>query len=465
MTGGGVDLLHDPSGLVAADGARLLPAAATAGAQVRAVHAALADLPELDTPRALVIAGTRVTAEADLLRAAIGARATAPVVAVQELPSWVGALDLVVVLAGQVHDPIAGIAAEQAARRGATVIVRAAAGTPSPGAHAIMLPPQVAVTEALAAPARLALLIGVAHRCGLLRTTPDLLDWADTLDATSLACHPSAEEFVNPAVTLAEYLYDGAPLLVGGDPMGDAIAALAGQLLTDLAGVAAAVLPAGAAAQSPAVLRRAAVSRDLFADPFADPAEGPPWAVPVIITLGTDPAAGALAAALPSAPVVAPDRNEASDRRPDHQYRSDLERIPGAGPERPGRERVAPERTGQDASRPMDAASAAAELVLRLTFAAVYLGLAAGQLPPLDAPDGLGPAGTALGAVRAEERGAFAPIRDLDAGDDDERLDDDFLSSIGGRNPADPNPTDPSGIDPAGADPNNGEESGAAGPT
>jgi hypothetical protein len=417
MTVGGNDLLHDPAGLLAADVAGLLPAAATAGAQVRAIRSALADLSDLDRPRALVVVGPAVAAETALLRAVVGDRAAAPIVDVQEISSWVGALDIVVVLAGQVHDPLADAAAESAARRGATVIVRAAAGTPSPGSGTVLVTPRVAVPEALATPARLALLLGVAHRAGLLPAAPDLAGWADVLDSTALACHPSAEEFVNPAVALAEQLAAGAPLLVGADPIGDAVAAIGAGLFADLAGIPAAVLPSATAAQSPSVLRRAAGPRDLFADPFADPADGPLTIASVIVSVRPDSdAAAALAAALPGAPVLAPDRD-----RP----------AVGAGPGR-----LEPDRRLEPAADRLgvDVACAATDLVLRLTFSAVYLGLTAGQLPPLDAPDGLGRAGTALGAVRVEERGAFAPVRDLDAGGDadDRELDDDFLRSIGG---------------------------------
>ena len=41
-----------------------------------------------------------------------------------------------------------------------------------------------------------------------------------------MACHPSSEFFVNPALTLAEHLAAGTPLLIGTDPVADALAAL-----------------------------------------------------------------------------------------------------------------------------------------------------------------------------------------------------------------------------------------------
>lgn len=369
MTSSGAELLHDPSGLLAADGGRLLPAAATAGAQVRAMSDQLALLPDLERPRALVIASSSVGTEAAMLRALAGPQLAAPIVAVDRIPSWVGSLDTVVVLADQVHDMVAAAAVDTAVRRGATVIVRSAATGPVAAAGAsgaVVLPVPVAVPEALAEHGRLSFLVSIAHGCRLL-PAPDLAAWADALDAVALACHPSAEEFVNPAVALAEYLVGSTALLIGADPIGDVLAVLAAESLAQLAGRPAGVLRAQAALASPAVLRRAATAKDdVFADPFDD---AQPGTAGVFITLEPDgQVARALTAALPSAPVVAP-----------------------------------------DSDRPPNSVVAAAEVLLRCTFAAVYLGIAAGQFAPLDNPDGLGRSGTALGEVRVDEEGAFVP--------------------------------------------------------
>ncbi|MGI8417533.1 MAG: hypothetical protein ACR2P2_15305, partial [Nakamurella sp.] len=195
-----------------------------------------------------------------------------------------------------------------------------------------------------------------------------------------------AEMFVNPALSLAEYLTAGAALLIGTGPIGDALAAAGAASLAELAGRQAAVLPAAAAIRSPAVLRRAAAGRDLFADPVED---GQPPTVPVLVSVNPNSrSASSIGSALPTAPVVAPDVT--------------AELSAPAAPQPAGRSEPAK----------------AAEVLLRLTFAAIYSGLNAGQLPPLDAPDGLGRAGTALGAVRLEDLGAFGPPAD--------RRDDDF---------------------------------------
>ncbi len=55
--------------------------------------------------------------------------------------------------------------------------------------------------------------------------------------------------------------------------------------------------------------------------------------------------------------------------------------------------------------RPADAFDAALAACLRLDFAAVYLGIATGQLAPMDFPDGLGRSGGSRWAVRPAEVG------------------------------------------------------------
>lgn len=399
MTGARAGLLHDPAGLFAADRAGLLPAAATAGAQVRALVDQLGVLPELDRPRALLIAGARAAVDTALLQALVGENAAAPIVWAPEIPAWVGPLDVVVVLADQPHDEVATTAAATAANRGAQLIVRCSVDAePEIGAAAlgaVLLAPAVAAPESVAGAARLALLVAIAHRCGLC-AEPDLGGWAAALDAAALACHPSVEMFVNPAVSLAEYLSGGTALLIGTDPSGDALAAAAADSLADLAGLPAAVLSAAAATGSAAVLRRAAAARDLFADPLDD--DQPPI-MPVLITI--DPngrSARSIGAALSTAPVVAPDV-------------SAEEPTAGAPP-------------AANRSEPIQVA----EMLLRWTFTAVYLGLAVGQLAPMDAPDGLGRTGTALGAVRLEDTGAFAPSADHR---DDELADDGRRGGLG----------------------------------
>ena len=151
VTGPPVVDLHDGATLVAADAAALLPSAALAGAQVRSTAEQLAGRPAFDRPRAFVVIGGTAAVDAALLAALLGDQSPAPVVPATMLPGWVGPLDIVVVFAGAVDDMAAAEAAAQAQRRGARVVVRAAAEGPvAAAAGAALLEPQVSVAEALA---------------------------------------------------------------------------------------------------------------------------------------------------------------------------------------------------------------------------------------------------------------------------------------------------------------------------
>jgi hypothetical protein len=100
---GAIDL-EDADGLIAADRDGLLRAASTAGAQVRAVAAAL-DEGELDSlrgadrVRSFIWVAGRGTAETAgaLLASTLATAAAEPIVLVTEAPPWVGPLDVLVV--------------------------------------------------------------------------------------------------------------------------------------------------------------------------------------------------------------------------------------------------------------------------------------------------------------------------------------------------------------------------------
>lgn len=387
----GVDVLHDVDRLRDRDRAGLLPAAATIGAQVRSLAGQLENLPAPDRPRALVIVGSQVADEAALVSALAGAGSPCPVVGVPEIPSWVGPLDVVLVLADRRADPVATRAAQTAGRRGATVILRADENVGSPGPGVILMPPQIAVPEALAAVTRLALACAVARWCGVLQGGGGAAEWADELDTVALACHPSAASFVNPAITLAEHLAKGRPLLVGGDAVGDALTGIAVRLLFELAAAPAAALLHRSAELSPAVLRAAAAPRDIFADD--DPADD----AVLTVLLGLprpDNGRHPVADSLPGAMIVAPESPSEPADRMTGQRDADPARQPAPGP---------------DPRRPPLA------VVARWTFAAIYLGLTRPQQPaPIDHPDGLGRSGTALGAVRSDDLRRESRDGDLD---------------------------------------------------
>jgi hypothetical protein len=438
--------LHDQQSLIDADTAGLLPSAALAGAQVRSAADQVAALAPFDRPRALVVVGASASLDAALLSALIGDRSAAPVVASPTLPGWIGPLDIVVVFAAAVDDMAAAEAAAQASRRGARLIVRGPQEGPvAAAAGAALLDPQLSVTEALAAPGRLAVLAAVAAAAGLYQQ-PDFAAAAEQLDAMAMACHPSSEFFVNPGLTLAEHLASGAPLFIGTDPIADAIAAHATRSLAGLAGFAAGWLGSGQAAGSPPVLARASSragaeaggsgpgGADLFWDPYDDDPGGGTAGqqiAPVLVIgpaaassvpgspggglLGVgfasaglagspppsgdlpfgagppaprSPLAAALEAALPRAMCIGPDE------------------LPLTGDSGSGYEQPAPGVPQRDAF------TWTVSMLNRIDFAAVYLGLLTMARAPLDSPDGLGRRGRSASHLPGVGRAAAAPRDD-----------------------------------------------------
>ena len=398
----GVGALRE-AGLAQADRAGLLPAAAAAGAQVRSVLAAASELPSIDRPRAMVVVGAEAVADTSFLTALIGRSAPAPIVAARTLPAWVGALDVVVVLAAHPDDERAAEAAAIAVRRGATVVVRSSEhGAVADAAGRSLFPPVVAVPEALAASARWSLLAVVAARAGLAPAV-ELARTADLLDATALACQPAAETFLNPAVNLAEYLAEGTGLFVGCDPLADAIALHGARVLADLGGVAAGVLPSAQAASSPALLRRIGGPKDLFADPFDDDA---PSQLVKPLLVSTSPEGGMAGSG--RTPESAADRMALAAMLRAFTGAMHLDGSADSLPAVSGVPEFTGGRSGREPealvptliSQAADSFDAAVAACLRLDFAAVYVGIATGQLVPMDFPDGLGRSGGTRWAVR-----------------------------------------------------------------
>ncbi|HEY5882263.1 MAG TPA: hypothetical protein VIU11_25360 [Nakamurella sp.] len=407
--------LHDPDELVAADVAQLLPSAAMAGAQVRATAEPVTPFADFGRPRALVVIGAHAAVDAALLTALVG-DVPAPVVTGTALPSWVGPLDIVVVFASVVDDIACAQAAALAVRRGARVIVRAAADGPVADAAAgsVLLVPAIPVTEALAGAARLTVLIGVAAAAGFLRR-PDFMLAADQLDALAVACHPSSEFFINPALTLAEHLSAGTPLVIGTDPVADALAGYACRSLATLAGYAGGALLSYQAAGSPPVLASAARTdgpAGTFFDPYLEDDAGTSDAgqtVSSVLVVGPS-AQGATSAAggfpagsgllpLESLPTFGSEPVDPT-RLPIHPQsplasalHAALPRAITIGPE----ELTTPEQTpeGVEPLPSRDAFSWTLAMMARIDFASVYLGLRSGARPPMDSPDGLGRRGSA----------------------------------------------------------------------
>ncbi|MFC0109898.1 hypothetical protein [Kibdelosporangium aridum] len=347
-------LLDDPARLSEVDTDGVLRAAARAGAQVRSVvemaeelgvERALADV----RPRALLIV-TRpghAGAIADLLVALLGPACPVPVVVVDEVPGWVGPLDVVITHTEDPGDRVLAESIGRATRYGATVVVTAPPDGPVAAAgagRAFLLPPRVPVPPGFAFPRAFAAGLLTLRTMGLLRT--DVANLADELDKEAEKDHPAHESFVNPAKSLALRLFDRVPLLWGLDPAATAVASHARHVLAAHAGFVCDV-GSYADAQTRFALHRAVVRSTSGQGIFDDPDD-----------FASDPTAmlRVQLLAISSGPAADAARHMAADT------------LPGADVLVPA------EEVGAD--EPVRAAV----LALRFELAALYLGLAAGTI-------------------------------------------------------------------------------------
>ncbi|MEV4319262.1 hypothetical protein [Actinocrispum sp. NPDC049592] len=347
-------LLDDPARLTEADTDGLLRAAALAGAQARSVVEAAEERGVAETlrdfrPRALILV-TRPghgRSIADLLVALVGPSCPIPIVLAEQVPAWVGALDVVITHTEDPGDHELAESIGLATRRGATTVLTAPPDGPVAAAgagRAHLLEPRVPVPPGFAFPRALAAGLYVVKTLGILRTDLDVL--ADELDKEAEKSHLAHESFVNPAKSLALRLSDRVPLLWGLDPAGTAVAHHARHVLAAHAGFVCDV-GSYADAQTRFVLHRAAVratsGQGIFDDP--DDFAGDPTAMlrVQLLAVSAGPAADAA-------------RHMAADT------------LPGADVLVPAEEVTADEPVR------------AAVLALRFELAALYLGLAAGTI-------------------------------------------------------------------------------------
>ncbi|WP_225840428.1 SIS domain-containing protein [Streptomyces sp. NK08204] len=289
-------LLDTPEGLAEADRRGLLRGAAEAGARVRtaARHAAEAGVGRLEPdgrPRAVLIAGpgAAATHTADLLGILAGPGSpvtrlaptgVAPAAGALrwELPGWAGSVDLLLIATPDGTEPSLSLLAEQAYRRGCSVVAVAPAHTPLAeaiaAAHGLFVPMATAPydhEEPLAASspgvfwALLTPLLALLDRVGLVTAPPDALEKvADRLDHIAESCGPAIVTYSNPAKTLAAELADALPVVwtegASAGPAGRRFAAA----LAELAGRPALVaeLPEALAAHSALLAGPLAASAD-----------------------------------------------------------------------------------------------------------------------------------------------------------------------------------------------------------
>jgi len=232
--------LDDAAGIAATDPQGMLRAVATSAAQIRmgitaAQDAGFGDVAALGRPRAIVVAGMGGSGIAgDVLASVAGLASPVPVVVHRGpgLPGWAGAADVVVAVScsGTTQETLS--AADEAVRRGATLLGVGAAGSPLAGrceqARAPLAPVTVQVGPratlwGLATP-----LLVLGARLGLLDLGPrdEALEAAAVrLETVAEACRPDRESFVNPAKMLALELAGTLPMVWGSGQVGGVAAA------------------------------------------------------------------------------------------------------------------------------------------------------------------------------------------------------------------------------------------------
>lgn len=267
--------LEDRETLTRAD--PMLRQLATAGARLRTAAERSAETIAglgVERPRAVIAAGS----EARLIRAVLEPTCPVPFVAwpAPGLPGWVGALDLVVVLAPEGGTPDLVVTVREAVRRGARVLLACPEGSGiveyTAARHTTLLPTGSADPLAAA----LVMLEALAQ-VGL---GPEVTAQhvAETVDLISEDCSPYRDLSVNPAKELAVALADAEPLVWGGSVLAARAARRVAEGLRQVTGRPA--LAADADALLPLI--EGAERRDLFADPFED---GPQDRRPVLVVL------------------------------------------------------------------------------------------------------------------------------------------------------------------------------------
>jgi hypothetical protein len=256
--------LDNQRALASADA--ILRRLAEAGARVRRETADALDpisqLKEMPQPRAVIAAGT----EARFIRAMLEPVCPVPFVAWPShgLPGWVGALDLVVVMASDYAAPGLIVTVHEAVRRGSQLIIACPKSSPIAdyaGSRSTTLMPTTTADPLAAA---IVMLAGL-HEMNLgPEVRPDLV--ADAMDQVAIDCSPNADVAENPAKDLALGLADAQPLVWGGSVLAARASRRLAEALRAASGRAA--LAADADALLPIIEN--AGPRDPFEDPFED---------------------------------------------------------------------------------------------------------------------------------------------------------------------------------------------------
>jgi hypothetical protein len=256
--------LEDKQALRSADTGlrRLAEAGARLRREIGEAEEPLLQIGQLDRPRAVIAAGS----EARFIRAMLEPVCPVPFVAwpAYGLPGWVGALDLVVVMASESSSPALVATVHEAVRRGAQLLI---ACPPSStiadhaGSSSTILLPTATADPLAAAIVSLAAL----HR---MQLGPEVDPWrvADAMDQVATDCSPYTDVAENPAKDLATGLAEVQPLVWGGSVLAARASRRVAEALRAASGRAA--LAADADELIPVL--ESAGPRDPFADPFED---------------------------------------------------------------------------------------------------------------------------------------------------------------------------------------------------
>lgn len=267
------------------------------GAQIRAVAGAIPELRGLYglQPRSLVVIATDQVADASArFVARMRSPLRAPLVITDSLPSYVGALDIVMVLGDRADDPETSLGLIGADRRGATTIL---VGPPR-GPILEDAPDDTIVIPALptvygASPARS--IAALSTVLDLLEENPDLVaqrlsDTADCVNEELEQLSPERDSMVNPGRQLREYADRARVIHTGRGRPGFAVAELM-SVVWSLKGLAS-----GVAALDELELPPPEPEHNIFHDPLLD---GPADLLALkVVVWAEDPD---VAAALPNA--------------------------------------------------------------------------------------------------------------------------------------------------------------------
>lgn len=212
------------------------------GAQIRAVANLVASGDtgfaglEASNPRSLIIlASDAISRTSARLAVTLRSPLSVPVVVENNLPSYVGALDILVIVTEKSDDYSLGKALSVASARGLDIVFAGLGEGPlaeqAEEAGAIVVPhlPNAEGASPLRTIATvLAVLDCLGGECDMI--AQELFDFADAVDQELEACSPERDDLVNPARELANL---GQSIVhTGHEPIGMAIAPIAAALWT-----------------------------------------------------------------------------------------------------------------------------------------------------------------------------------------------------------------------------------------